>query len=70
MTTAGLVIMLYVGWLFPGQTKPIVSHFAVESAEQCLEQAADILIKAQGLRRPGTIEVSCQIIVNTVEGSS
>lgn len=70
MTPAGLVIMLYVGWFLPGEAKPTVSQFPMASAEECLEQAADILIKAQGLRRPGSIEVACSIKVETVEHSS
>ena len=58
-----MVIMLFLAFVLPGQPKPVVSYFVMESVERCLEEAADILVRAQGLRRPGSVEVACTVTV-------
>jgi hypothetical protein len=55
-------IILFLALTLPG-TPPIQQHFDAPSVEACLEQAADILIKAQGMRRLGMVQAGCVVKV-------
>jgi hypothetical protein len=59
---AEMKIILFLALTMPG-TPPITQHFEAPSVEVCMEQVADILVKAQGMRRLGMVQAGCVVRV-------